>query len=126
MSRLTVARILDGLVFTMALMMVAVLTVAMTWDMLTDFGFQHSRWNEPVTRAMRIVGPSILILQGLSFAVFSREHNILSDQMLARFPRMRRFGGGSQSPKSFVWLGWLQVGGGLFVLALYAASGMLY
>ncbi len=125
MFRLAVARTLDWLTLIIGLVTTIVLFVAISWDMFTDYGFQHSRWNEPVTQATRLFVPTILILQGVNFALLSRERVILTEQRLARFAWMRRMGGRTYSARASRWLGLFQLVVGVLMLALYAWSGML-
>ncbi|MDP9350716.1 MAG: hypothetical protein M3P51_04145 [Chloroflexota bacterium] len=123
--RLAVARTLDWLTLIMALVMAIVLFVAVAWDTFTDYGFQHSRWGEPLMQAAPLFLPTIFILQGANFALLSRERVILSEQRLARFAWMRRMGGRTESARTFRWLGLFQLVVGVFMLAFYAWSGML-
>ncbi len=125
MFRLAVARTLDWLTLIIALVMTIVLGVAIAWDTFTDYGFQHSRWAEPVMQVTQIFMPTMFILQGINFALLSRERVILSEQRLARFAWMRRMGGRTESARTFRWLGLFQLVVGVFMLALYAWSGML-
>ncbi len=125
MFRLAVARTLDWLTLIIALVMTIVLGVAITWDAFTDYGFQHSRWAEPVMQVTQIFMPTMFILQGINFALLSRERVILTEQRLARFAWMRRMGGRTESARTFRWLGLFQLVVGVFMLALYAWSGML-
>ncbi len=125
MFRLAVARTLDWLTLIIALVMTIVLFVAISWDMFTDYGFQHSRWDEPVMQATRLFVPTIFILQGVNFALLSRERVILTEQRLARFAWMRRMGGRTYSARASRWLGLFQLVVGVLMLALYAWSGML-
>ncbi len=125
MFRLAVARTLDWLTLIIGLVTTIVLFVAISWDMFTDYGFQHSRWNEPVTQATRLFVPTILILQGVNFALLSRERVILTEQRFARFAWMRRMGGRTESARTFRRLGLFQLVVGVLMLGLYAWSGML-
>ncbi len=125
MSRLAVARILDWLTLIIALAMTLVLFAAITWDTFTDYGFQHSRWNEPVIQVTQLFMPAIFILQGVNFALFSHERVILTEQRLARFTWFRRMGGHNQSAKTWRWLGVFQIVVGVLLLAFYAWSRIL-
>ncbi|MDQ3328785.1 MAG: hypothetical protein M3506_09720, partial [Chloroflexota bacterium] len=61
------------------------------YDVLTNYGFQHSAMYEPITNVAHLVLSTLFIVRGLSCFSFSQEYHELQRERIIRHRWLQRF-----------------------------------